>query len=194
MWTSVLDPWPFDKHPGPRNRTAGLRIRIPDPVLSWVAFKMQTRNRFFFQRLFCFFLMKVNLHLSSTITSYPEDTICMNQVLFSFFCLLMEESRAGSVQIITGLDSEPCYEPNLFCFEKPFPGPDSKRNVLFWYRYLFMLDIATVISCCCRWLTFLVVRNDMCSISLDPTCDWALWRPPWASSRRTLHQSSRQAF
>ncbi len=148
----------------------------PDPALSSVALKMQTRNSFF-STFFCVLLM------------YQSS-------FSSFSCLSMEEAGSGSVQIITYPDSEHLWTEFImffFVLKMPVQDRDSHQNVLFCYLYpLGIID--TVISCCCRWLTFLVVRNGMCSTSLDPTCDWALWRPPWASSRRSLQQASRQAF
>jgi hypothetical protein len=93
--TSVPDPFRFDPHPGINTQYRYHWIRIRLLLVSSMAFRMSTKIIFFL--FFCSFL---------TVGAFTQDNKSLGSHKtveihdFLIYCLLMEGSRAGYVEII----------------------------------------------------------------------------------------------
>jgi hypothetical protein len=81
--------------------TAGLGIRIRIPLFSSVADKMPTKNKIFFLLHFEGTFTVCTIHQSSKLKCQKNSRIT---VFLTFFCMLMEKSGSGSVQVMTDPD------------------------------------------------------------------------------------------
>jgi|688.fasta_scaffold293035_1 hypothetical protein len=75
-----------------------------DPALLFSGFIRRCRPTIFFSDFFAYYSLQVHLHQSSKILSDSEVTRHVEIKVFLIFCLFMEVSGSGSIQIITDPD------------------------------------------------------------------------------------------